>query len=97
MAYNVGQPHPLTHPERLRPGQLTVGVSAAEYAARRRCLAASLPPGTLLVLPAAATIYMAGVIPYPYRQDPDFLYLTGLNQHAVAVMQCPGPASPHTP
>lgn len=29
----------------------------------------------------------AGVIPYPYRQEADFLYLTGINQQGVAVVQ----------
>eukprot|EP00198_Chlamydomonas_reinhardtii_P000397 XP_001689732.1 predicted protein [Chlamydomonas reinhardtii] len=82
----AGQPISSTHPELLAPGQLTPGVTAAEYAARRRQLSELLPPGSIAVLPSAATTYMAGVIPWPYRQDPDFYYLTGLLQHGLAVI-----------
>ncbi|KAG2448403.1 hypothetical protein HYH02_006295 [Chlamydomonas schloesseri] len=82
----AGQPIPSTHPELLAPGQLTPGVTAAEYAARRQQLAELLPPGSIAVLPSAATTYMAGVIPWPYRQDPDYYYLTGLNQHGLAII-----------
>ena len=64
----AGQPISSTHPELLAPGQLTPGVTAAEYAARRRQLSELLPPGSIAVLPSAATTYMAGVIPWPYRQ-----------------------------
>ncbi len=39
------------------------------------------------MLPAADIGFMSGVIPNPYRQDADFLYLTGINQRAVAVLQ----------
>jgi hypothetical protein len=28
---------------------------------------------------------MTGVIPYPYRQDADFYYFTGINQTALAM------------
>ena len=60
--------------------ELTPGISAREFAARRSTLAASLPVGGMAVLGAATTVYMTGVIPFPYRQHADFLYLTGLTQ-----------------
>ncbi|KAG2424574.1 hypothetical protein HXX76_014454 [Chlamydomonas incerta] len=82
----AGQPTSATHPELLAPEQLTPGVTAAEYAARRRQLSELLPPGSIAVLPSASTTYMAGVIPWPYRQDPDFYYLTGLTQHGLAII-----------
>ncbi|KAL4859087.1 Intermediate cleaving peptidase 55 [Chlorella vulgaris] len=83
----AGQPTPLTHPELLQPGELLPGVPAAEFAARRDRLAALLPPGGIAVLPAAPLVYMSGVIPYPYRQSADFLYLTGITQpYAVAAV-----------
>lgn len=66
-------------------GELTPGITATEYAARRRALAASMPVGALAVLAAAPTVYMTGVIPYPYRQHADFLYLTGLTQPGAAM------------
>lgn len=83
----AGQPTPSTHPQLLAPGEVQPGVRASEFAARRAALAAMLPPGAVAVLPAAPLVYMAGVIPYPYRQSADFLYLTGITQpYAVAVL-----------
>jgi hypothetical protein len=63
-----GQPVHLTHPELLGPQEIAPGVTLEEYRLRRQRLAALLPPNTMAVLPAAATAYMTGVIPYPYRQ-----------------------------
>ncbi|KAK2079223.1 hypothetical protein QBZ16_002914 [Prototheca wickerhamii] len=71
----------------LGPGELAPGISAAEFQERRRRLAAAMPRDSVAVLPATATAYMTGVIPYPHRQDADFLYLTGLDQPgSVAVV-----------
>ncbi len=52
----------------LAEGELTAGVLGTEYAARRQRLAEALPAGGLAIIPAASTSYMAGLIPYPYRQ-----------------------------
>jgi hypothetical protein len=83
----AGQPTAGTHPDLLQPGELLPGMAAAEFAARRRQLAAMLPAGAVAVLPATPLVYMAGVIPYPYRPGADFLYLTGVAQpYAVAVL-----------
>lgn len=68
------------------PGELTPGVAAEEYAGRRRKLMAGLPPNSLVVLPSASTTYMSGVVPYLYRQDADFFYLTGIQQHGVLAL-----------
>jgi hypothetical protein len=116
-------------------------VTAREYHERRQRLAQAMPRGAVAVIPAAATAFVTGVIPYvsaraparawppqarqlaepqrhgspralaetlaapaprhvkrdlplplahprpqPYRQDADFGYLTGMAQHAVAVV-----------
>ncbi|GIL55550.1 hypothetical protein Vafri_11107 [Volvox africanus] len=89
----AGQPTATTHPELLKPHELTPGIPASEYRARRNRLGQLLPPGGAAILPAAATTYMSGVIPWPYRQDPDFFYLTGLTQHGLAVLTAPGAGS----
>ena len=34
----------------------------------------------LAILPSPLPLMMAGVIPYPYRPEPDFYYLTGVTQ-----------------
>jgi hypothetical protein len=96
-------PKPHRRPQLLRPGELQPGVTNLEIAARRQRLCSALPPNTLAVLPSADISYMAGIIPHPYRQDADFLYLTGLNQRAVAVLQnwadpgAPAPAPSPSP
>jgi len=48
-----------------------------EFARRRRALAQALPPGSLVLLPAASIRYRNRDTEYPFRQDSDFLYLTG--------------------
>lgn len=82
-----GQPLPGAH-ALLAPGHLTPGIPAAEYAARRARLAASLPPGAVAVLGAGPRQAMSGVIPFPFRPASDLFYLTGLAQPGVvAVLQ----------
>lgn len=54
-------------------------------------LAGMLPSSGLAVLQAAPQVFVTGVIPYPYRQDADFQYFTGITQPgAVAVLQSNG-------
>ncbi|GLC43480.1 hypothetical protein PLESTB_001561700 [Pleodorina starrii] len=93
----AGQPTAVTHPELVAPHELTPGIPASEYRERRHRLGQLLPPGGAAVLPAAATTYMSGVIPWPYRQDPDFFYLTGLMQHGMALLSAPAPGSGQDP
>lgn len=64
----------------LSDGEIQPGISSAEYSLRRQLLSRSLPDGGLAVSEAAPQVFMAGVIPYPYRQDADFQYLTGIIQ-----------------
>ncbi|GAX78649.1 hypothetical protein CEUSTIGMA_g6087.t1 [Chlamydomonas eustigma] len=86
-SYSYGQPVHKTHPELLHSDEITVGITAREYWQRRQALARLMIPGSVAVLPASSTTFMAGIIPYPYRQNPDLLYCTGLLQPAVAVIQ----------
>ncbi|KAL6771209.1 ICP55 [Auxenochlorella protothecoides x Auxenochlorella symbiontica] len=82
----VGQPTHESHPELLAPGELAPGIQASEFAARRASLAARMPLGSCALVPATAVAYMTGVIPYPYRQDADFLYLTGITQPGAVAL-----------
>ncbi|MEW5302925.1 MAG: hypothetical protein WDW36_005662 [Sanguina aurantia] len=88
-SFAAGQPVPATHPQLLSPGELAPGIHSSEFRGRRKRLCTLLQPGACAIIPASATNYMAGVIPYPYRQDPDMMYFTGINQHAVAVLTAP--------
>ena len=51
-----------------------------------------MPRGSIAIIPAASTTFVSGVVPYPYRQEADFGYLTGILQHSVAVVQACGNA-----
>lgn len=73
-------------PQLLAPGELAPGIQASEFAARRASLAARMPLGSCALVPATAVAYMTGVIPYPYRQDADFLYLTGITQPGAVAL-----------
>ncbi|VBB80106.1 Putative peptidase [Podospora comata] len=87
-----GQPVYETHPHILKPGEITQGITAREYASRRSRLALSLPPDGVALLAAADLKYRSGAVFYPYRQDSNFLYLTGfLEPESLAVIRKTGP------
>lgn len=72
---------------------VTPGITAQEYADRRAKLALSLPDGAVAVLPAAEVKYRSGAVFYPFRQESNFLYLTGFSEpHALAVIRKTGPS-----
>lgn len=62
----------------------------AELRQRRDRFADLMPACSVAVLPSAPQRYMSGVIPYPYRQDADFRYLTGINQQGLAIFHKEG-------
>jgi hypothetical protein len=76
----------------LGPNELAPGLHVNEFRHRRDALARLMPRGSIAVIPAASTTFVSGVVPYPYRQEADFAYLTGILQHSVAVIQACGQA-----
>lgn len=63
------------------------GVPRAEYARRRRKLLAMLEPDSIAIVPAASQALRSRDTEYPFRQDSDFLYLSGFEEpDAVAVL-----------
>ncbi|KPM42533.1 Intermediate cleaving peptidase 55 [Neonectria ditissima] len=86
-----GQPVYETHPHILQPGELTPGITAQEYADRRAALADSMTEGSVAVLHAASLQYKSGAVFHPYRQESNFLYLTGWHEgDAIAVVRKTG-------
>ncbi|KAI0601112.1 peptidase M24, structural domain-containing protein [Biscogniauxia sp. FL1348] len=86
-----GQPVYETHPHLLAPGQLTPGITAQEYHERRAALCQSLPPHSAVVLPAAPVQYRSGAVFHAYRQESNFLYLTGFSEpESFAVLRRTG-------
>ncbi|XP_042361020.1 xaa-Pro aminopeptidase 3 [Plectropomus leopardus] len=86
----LGQPSPFTHPHLLKHGEVTPGLSQTEYELRRHRLASlieaqsdrlgpSTPSSThVVVVLSHPTRYMTNDIPYPFHQNQDFLYLSGI-------------------
>ena len=76
----AGQPTCETHPELLAEKEVQPGITNEEFCARRQRFADQLAPGSLAILGAGPTQYMSGIIPYPYRPNSCFQYLTGIIQ-----------------
>ena len=94
---SFGQPVHETHPHILGPGELTPGITAQEYAARRTALAKQLPKDAIAVVAASDTVWRSGSVFYEFHQDPDFLYLTGFNEpEALAIIGKDSTGDDHT-
>ncbi|GAV57065.1 Peptidase_M24 domain-containing protein/AMP_N domain-containing protein, partial [Cephalotus follicularis] len=84
---DVGQPTPASHPQLMREGEITPGISSEEYISRRKRLLEILPEKSLAIIAAAPVKMMTDVVPYTFRQDADYLYITGCQQSGgVAVL-----------
>jgi intermediate cleaving peptidase 55 len=72
---------------------VTPGITAQEYADRRAKLAFSLPTGAVAVLASAEVKYRSGAVFFPFRQESNFLYLTGFCEpNSLAVIRKTGPS-----
>ncbi|HET7755994.1 MAG TPA: Xaa-Pro aminopeptidase [Steroidobacteraceae bacterium] len=61
-----------------------------EFARRRRQLMRLMGRDSIAVLPAAPVRHRNGDVEYPYRQDSDFLYLTGFGEPEAVAVLVPG-------
>ncbi|KAI0514943.1 peptidase M24, structural domain-containing protein [Xylaria bambusicola] len=75
-----GQPVHETHPHLLKSGELTPGITAQEYHERRAALCALLPENSAVILRAADLKYRSGAVFHAFRQESNFLYLTGFSE-----------------
>jgi len=81
----------------LDPGELTPGITAAEYAQRRTDLAQRLPDNAIAIVAAADFQFRSGSVFYEFHQDPDFFYLTGFNEpEALAIIGKDPSGTDHT-
>ena len=64
----------------------------ADLAARRKAMAEQIGPKGILILYAAEPRNYAGDVDWPYRQENDFFYLTGLTQPGATLVLAPGAA-----
>ncbi|KDP23369.1 hypothetical protein JCGZ_23202 [Jatropha curcas] len=84
---DIGQPTSATHPQLLEEGQITPGITSEEYISRRKRLLELLPDKSLAIIAAAPIKMMTSVVPYTYRPDANYLYITGCQQPGgVAVL-----------
>ncbi|MEM1081047.1 MAG: aminopeptidase P N-terminal domain-containing protein [Pseudomonadota bacterium] len=60
---------------------------------RRRHLMDLAEPGAIIIVASAREVIRNGDSYYPFRQDSDFLYLTGLNEPDAVLVLLPGRAS----
>ncbi|XP_018419428.1 PREDICTED: probable Xaa-Pro aminopeptidase 3 isoform X2 [Nanorana parkeri] len=105
---NLGQPSPFTHPQLLKTGEVTPGLTQTEYALRRHKLMALIQKESeilcastdhAVIIFANSTLYMTSDIPFPFHQHNDFLYLCGfLEPESILLLQTkPGHVLPsHT-
>lgn len=76
----AGQPTSSSHPYLLERGDIQPGISMEEFVSRRNRFAERLDPGSIAIIGSSPTTYMSGIIPYPYRPNSGFQYLTGIIQ-----------------
>lgn len=89
----LGQPTPFTHQHLLKMDEITPGISRGQYSARRRDLMAAIgrsiygsAKNHVAIILGAGKKYMTDEIPYPYRQNTDFLYLCGFQEPDSALI-----------
>jgi Xaa-Pro aminopeptidase len=93
-----GQPTASTHPHLLKENEVIAGITLDEIITRRLRLIDTIKSYSsvnytnisshCVVIPSATKKYMSGMIPYVFRQNSDFLYLTGCLEHdAVLVIE----------
>jgi len=87
------QPTPETHPTLLKDGEISPLIHRNEYQERRSKLmneifqASDRSKTKVVIVPSSPKVYMSGKIPYVFRQDSDFFYLTGcLEPDAILVL-----------
>ncbi|MFA5684329.1 MAG: Xaa-Pro aminopeptidase [Lysobacteraceae bacterium] len=68
----------------------SIAIKPAEFARRRRQLMRMAGSDAILVLPAAPERIRNNDSHYPYRQDSDFLYLTGFAEPEAVLVLIPG-------
>lgn len=65
-------------------------ISLQDFARRRRELMALMEPNSIAILPSALLLTRNGGVEYRFRQDSDFHYLTGFDEHDSVFLLIPG-------
>ncbi|KXS10425.1 Creatinase/aminopeptidase [Gonapodya prolifera JEL478] len=90
----IGQPSWGTHPHLIRPGEITPGITRAEYRQRRENLMASLPSGSVALIGGYGVRYQSGAgVFYPFKQNADMFYFSGVDEPDTALVLVKPPSS----
>ncbi|KAF9306727.1 hypothetical protein BGZ74_004172 [Mortierella antarctica] len=91
-----GQPTWMTHPHLMKQGEITPGISSAEYEIRRTLLMECLPKDSIVISTSHRTRFMTNnilygkqpsdLLSYPFHQHTDFFYLCGFNEPDSALV-----------
>jgi Xaa-Pro aminopeptidase len=69
------------------------GVAASEYQARRSALAQKIGPDAMFIALSAEPARRTGDVDWPFRQEDNLLYLTGMTAPDTTLVMIPGDAS----
>ncbi len=64
-------------------------IAVSELQARRAAFIKSMVPGSIAVFPAASEVVRSRDTHFPFRQDSDFFYLTGINEPDAVLVLAP--------
>ena len=76
----INQPTSISSPTLIKNNEITPGISRREFCRRRAATFDMMKNKSILILPSAPQKYMSPDIVHRFRQDPDFLYLTGFQE-----------------
>ncbi|KAJ3343270.1 hypothetical protein HDU93_009256 [Gonapodya sp. JEL0774] len=83
----IGQPSWGSHPHLIRPGEITPGLTRAEYRQRREKLMSALPAGSVALIGGYGVRYQSGAgVFYQFRQNADLFYLCGVDEPDAAIV-----------
>lgn len=85
-SFKSGQPMFETRPHLIAKGEITPGISALEYYARRKRVLEDIPDGSAVIIPGNVKQFATESVFYEFRQDPNFYYLTGFLEPNAALV-----------
>ena len=65
-------------------------MNASEFKRRRAQLMKMIGKGSIAIVPSASSQIRNRDVEYPFRQDSDFLYLTGFSEPEAVLVLVPG-------
>lgn len=86
----AGQPIFETRPNLVKKGDITPGISAAEYLNRRYRIAEQMEPGSIAIIAGQRTKFATESVFYYFQQNNDLFYLTGWDEpDSVCILEKP--------